>query len=476
MNQTSSFDRDLERWLAVEAPATVPVDLDAAVIARARRLRQRPAWLVALNGGTIGSRGQVTARLRPARTYRLVVVAVLTALLIIAVAVGAFRRDPVLPPLRGTIIYSTRDIANELGGHVYLENADGTGNHSIGQGECPTISRNGSALAYMSTEAPMQGLPEPGHLVVASADGSNPRVVPSVYAYDYAVSPDGTEIAWLRPLAAVTSADGNEQIGVSSELWVTPVSGGPGTRIVSASTIPNEFYAALAWAPDGQHIAFAVMLATFGANSSTQRVSIDDVAIDGSGRHHVTSRPGGDYPGLDWAPDGQSIVYVGVPDGATPLPSFSTSPSGAVSVFGPAGDLFVIGAGGTGDRNLTNTGTSVGGFAWAPDGSHLGYTTTVDGVDRTAVIRMHGSTIEGPPILGPRTEMRPVWSSDGSGLLLVTEVVGPGATKPGLRQSFETVIQAVDAEFRSRPRTVVDVTNDVHTCEPVWQIPKESVP
>jgi len=327
----------------------------------------------------------------------------------------------------------------------------------------------------MSTEAPEQGLPEPGHFVVASSDGSNPRVVPSINAYEYAVSPDGKEIAWLKPLTFVDSADGNTQLGVTSELWVTPVSGGPGTRIVSASTVPNEFYAAPAWAPDGHHIAFDVMSATFGAASFNQVMAIDEVASDGSDRHHITSRPGlGE--GFSWAPDSRAIAYAGVPDGATPLPSVSISPSGEVSVFNPAGDLFVIGADGTGDRNLTNTGTFSSGFAWAPDGTHLAYRTDVGGVGHTAVLRMNGSTPAGPPILGAPTMMTPVWSSDGSGLLLVKEVVGPGGTKPGSVQSFETTVQAVDAEFRSQPRTVVDVPAGFYACPPAWQTPKESLP
>lgn len=475
MNQTSAFDRELERWLAVVAPETVRVDLDASVIARAGRLRQRPAWLVALRGGTIGSptatRDRGTSRLRPA----LVVLGVVLAVLLAFVAVGALHHATVPPALRGTIVYSTRDVGNIPGDHVYVQNADGTGNRSIAEGYCPTFSRGGSALAYMSTETPMQGLPEPGHLVVANADGSNPGVVPSVNAYEYSISPDGTEIAWLKPLAFVASADGNTSLGVTSELWVTPVSGGPGTRIVAASTVPNEFYAAPAWAPDGRHIAFAVMLGVFSVVSVTNRVAIDEVSIDGSGRHHVTSRPG-DNPQFSWAADGRSIAYAGVPDGATPLPSVSISPSGEVSVFNPADDLFVIGTDGTGDHNLTNTGSVGYGFAWAPDGSHLAYLTDVAGVARTAVVPANGSTILGPPIFGPASGMSPVWSSDGSALLLVRETFGPRPTKPGFVQSFETRIQAVDAEFRSQPRTVVDVANDFYACPPAWQIPKESLP
>ncbi|HEY5434931.1 MAG TPA: kelch repeat-containing protein, partial [Candidatus Limnocylindrales bacterium] len=44
MNPNGTFDRELERWLQAEAPATGPAGLHAAVIERARTMRQRPGW------------------------------------------------------------------------------------------------------------------------------------------------------------------------------------------------------------------------------------------------------------------------------------------------------------------------------------------------------------------------------------------------------------------------------------------------
>jgi hypothetical protein len=44
MNPDAQFERDLERWLQAEAPATAPAGLHAAVIDRARTRRQRPGW------------------------------------------------------------------------------------------------------------------------------------------------------------------------------------------------------------------------------------------------------------------------------------------------------------------------------------------------------------------------------------------------------------------------------------------------
>ena len=44
MNPNAQFERDLEQWLQTEAPASAPAGFHAAVIDRARTLRQRPGW------------------------------------------------------------------------------------------------------------------------------------------------------------------------------------------------------------------------------------------------------------------------------------------------------------------------------------------------------------------------------------------------------------------------------------------------
>ena len=44
MNPNETFERDLERWLEAEGPASAPAGLHAAVIDRARTMRRRPGW------------------------------------------------------------------------------------------------------------------------------------------------------------------------------------------------------------------------------------------------------------------------------------------------------------------------------------------------------------------------------------------------------------------------------------------------
>ena len=48
MNPNTQFERDLEQWLQTEAPASAPAGFHAAVMDRARTLRQRPGWATSL--------------------------------------------------------------------------------------------------------------------------------------------------------------------------------------------------------------------------------------------------------------------------------------------------------------------------------------------------------------------------------------------------------------------------------------------
>jgi hypothetical protein len=98
MNPKGPFERDLERWLAAEAPVRGPAGLHQTAIDRARTLNQRPRWAASLRGRTIP--GPVWALGRPAvrATYLLVVLGLILALVLGAIAAGALRSPMVRPP------------------------------------------------------------------------------------------------------------------------------------------------------------------------------------------------------------------------------------------------------------------------------------------------------------------------------------------------------------------------------------------
>ena len=157
------------------------------------------------------------------RGVRAVWVVVVLALLLVAVvltlASGALRNDSRGPFARnGAIAFTVQGNDHGPAG-THLMNADGTGDRPIDAGRCPTYSRDGRVLASLAYE-------ESAYLVVAGADGRQVGRVLLVETptatVSYALSPDGLRVAWFKPVE-----DG-------AELWVAPVAGGPGTRILRA--------------------------------------------------------------------------------------------------------------------------------------------------------------------------------------------------------------------------------------------------
>ncbi len=60
MNPNTQFERDLEKWLQAEASASAPAGFHAAVMARARTMRQRPGWTTSLRARRFGRGRGVT--------------------------------------------------------------------------------------------------------------------------------------------------------------------------------------------------------------------------------------------------------------------------------------------------------------------------------------------------------------------------------------------------------------------------------
>ncbi len=94
MSPDGTLDRDLARWLTAEAPAEAPPGLHAAVIDLASAARQRPAWRVAVRGGTSAAERTI-GRPKARGAVLLVILGLALATAAIVVAGGAFRSVPV---------------------------------------------------------------------------------------------------------------------------------------------------------------------------------------------------------------------------------------------------------------------------------------------------------------------------------------------------------------------------------------------
>lgn len=451
------FDRDLEDWLEAAAPTRAPAGLHDASIDRVRGSRQRPAWLVAVRSDTLGASGRRRSRPGLAVVYLVVLVALVLAIVVAAIAGGALRADPAKLGRNGAIAYSVRDYSQRgQPENLHLVRPDGS-DRPIGFGSCPRFSNDGSVLAYLT------GISSETQLYVAGPDGSTPKLVPGIGESDYALSPDGTLVAWFKDLRPIISPDGNTTIGGVNELWVTPVSGGPGLRILPASEAPNEWHSSPVWSPDARQIAFATNISLFPVDGGggSYRSAISIVGRDGSNLRPLTSRAGTDQAGIAWSPEGGYIAFIGLRDGS-PLPSMSTGLD-PYARFQPPIDIFVVSADGKDERHVTNTVTDESDPKWSPDGTHLAYRSAEDG-GHLAIVQMDGAAVVGKPILGPPNGFS--WAPDGTKLVLLA--TDPSVDPSVNPKSVRSRIESIDAEFKQAPATLVASSYDI-TCSPSWQ-------
>jgi WD40 repeat protein len=437
-----------------ELAPTMDDETIARVAIDARRTA-RPGWLAALGNMLLGP---ITPSTGTRVAYLVVLLALLLAAILVAVAGGFFRNESLpLPGRNGAIVYSFGGNNHEAVANVAID-PDGTGDHPIDAGRCPTYSREGAVLAWLSYDGAAS-------LFVASADGSGQRTVLLVEtpqtSVSYAVSPDGNRVAWFKPAptdpAESTAPDGTPAAqGPGAELWVAPLDGSQGVRIVPAATVSGESYDSPVWSPDGRRIAFATYVAD-NTTGEARRTAIDVVAADGSDRRRLSSRPGLVDDGMSWSPDGRSLAYIGLPDG----PAEPTSTEGSPSIGARPRDLFLIGADGTGDRNLTDTPTFEHNPDWSPDGAFLAFETSAEGVaDRVTTIKVDGASAVGPPRLGPESDWF-VWSPDGRQLLW-QELTTTGS------ETYRTTLHSIDPEF-GQPSTTLQVVDGLIVCPPTWQ-------
>jgi Tol biopolymer transport system component len=174
------------------------------------------------------------------------------------------------------------------------------------------------------------------------------------------------------------------------------------------------------WSPDHRQIAF--YRAGPSANAAPTLWLMN---ADGSGQHRLSStrvgvgpydRPSwswGGFGGPAWSPDGKEIAFVG------------QSPTAAA-----AGDLYTIGADGTGlvdvtagKKSLSSPGTRLIAKypSWSPDGKEIAFETYYGEFPSTVEIAPAGS---GLVLLFTRANMQ-AWSPDGTRFAYV--VSGGGA-------------------------------------------------
>ncbi len=264
-----------------------------------------------------------------------------------------------------------------------------------------------------------------GGLIVADADGSNPRQIAKgdtgVWNRDrVAWSPDGQHVLFvLNGKLNVVSVDGSDQRVVSqanespsAPAWtpdgqqITYINAGglmimnadgtgsrplfPGAVTSSASLI-REFV----WSPNGQYIAYIKL--------DQGQLGIYRNTSDGSNERKLTpdAVPGttnGFYSELTWSPDGQHLAYL-----QTSTPNKS------------GGTIYVMNTDGSDSRQIVPPVAS-GSFSpttWSPDGQQIAYSLLLPAqgavtnniyvarVDGTSVVQLTTSGRDSNPVWMP---------------------------------------------------------------------------
>jgi Tol biopolymer transport system component/DNA-binding winged helix-turn-helix (wHTH) protein len=206
--------------------------------------------------------------------------------------------------------------------------------------------------------------------------------------FDSALSPDGRYVAfvWMGPE--------NESL----QIYVKQTDAGEPLKLSTNATIDRD--GAPAWSPDGRFIAFT-RLTTDHVRGGIYMVP----SFGGPERRLLKAEPLG--AGLDWSPDGKTIVFSSKesPDDPFALylldletletrrltsppvqsegdgrPDFS--PSGETISFNrqlqESGDLYLTDLSGS-TRRLTSDNRAVIGAAWAPDGKSIIYSSNRGG-------------------------------------------------------------------------------------------------
>jgi len=177
---------------------------------------------------------------------------------------------------------------------------------------------------------------------------------------------------------------------------------GVSTNVPLLAAFPGAYVRDATPSPDGTRIAFTFAWYPEGTSQLDGEIYVS--AIDGTNMTRLTNAEGmDDQP--TWSPDGTRIAFRSVRSGHS--------------------DIWVMGANGTGQTNLTNdflpATSTEHSPAWSPDGSRIAYASDIDNFAYVKLWTMRADGSDKRRVL-PATagtdviDMEPTWSPDGSKL------------------------------------------------------------
>jgi Tol biopolymer transport system component len=397
MTRHPDFDRRIKTWVDEAAVGAIPDGFLENVLDSTRERHQRPAWIVAIRGGGMGT----TARLggRPIRRFAyLTVIAVLVLALAAAILlVGAGTRHL---GGNGPIVFYRTDDARSTNTPFMV---DPNGSHETALhdgGLLPGIwSPDGRKLAV--THLVPDASPLPGaetawiRPAVVNPDGSGFRILDAYPHRKMQLSP----VAWSPDGSRIFVQSGGEDVD-PADLGLYTIRASDGGDLARIVMTPKGYNDHTAVSPDGSRVLV-------GRSRTAVDGTLFVVNMDGTGRHELTPPHANAvdlqfYDGISdaWSPDGSRIAFCAFTD--------SNGSTG----------LFVVNPDGTDLKQIVPMATGAISVQWSPDGKLLAFTSEVGPDDQIAVIRPDGTSLmrltDGTD---GSTSVAPVWSPDGTKLL-----------------------------------------------------------
>jgi Tol biopolymer transport system component len=228
-------------------------------------------------------------------------------------------------------------------------------------------------------------------ILVMQADGSDPLAITSggaeegtlehpFPAWEPAWSPDGSRIAFR----------GFWGHGESSDLFVMNADGSDVKQLTRDANVSDP-----TWSPDGSTIAMSAFDGIYTINAG------------GGDLRRLTPESTQWHNHPSWSPGGTLIAY-------------DRSVQGVDQVF-------IVGADGTGDRQISGVEGGASSPSWSPDGTSLAFVSDLSGSPDIYVMNVDGTgvrpitTCEAPDC---KNDSRPTWAPDGSRLAFDRDSAG----------------------------------------------------
>lgn len=343
--------------------------------------------------------------------------------------------------------HSTRD-----GGGIFLMGATGESVRRLSDfGHTPAWSPDGRFIVVSdATFANPSSRPRAGKLWVLSVGDGSRRELPTGDAIQPSWSPDGSRIAYWGVLE-----------GGQRDIWTIAANGSTApVRVTDDEALDWN----PVWAPEGGALYFST---DRSGTMNLARVPIEQKTGRVLGPVESIVVPADSAGPLSVSHDGKTMLYGtermtttlyaasfdssrerfehpprAVLQGAQVIDYIDVSPDGQWIAFGSKGrqeDLFIIGADGSGIRQLTDDPHRDRGPRWSPDGSQLAFYSNRGGPYGIWSIRPDGSRLE--PLSAIAKEyplVRPTWSPDGGRLIAAAAITVRGVQHLDLSRPLET--------------------------------------